>query len=105
MTLTATLRVQLLEESTSSLKKHVRTFIKSQLELVEESLRCKRFTLKGKILGVVVHKQSNKTYKILRTLFCLPTPKTLSKFLERMGIKAGINKSIFKNYEKVWVTI
>lgn len=92
---------QLVENSTYSLKEHVRRFIRSQIELVGKSPRGRRFTMEDKILGIILHKQSNKTYKILQKLFCLPTSKTLNALLKRMGIRAGINKSIFKSMESV----
>lgn len=79
----------------------MRRFIRSQIELVGKSPRGRRFTMEDKILGIILHKQSNKTYKILQKLFCLPTSKTLNALLKGMGIRAGINKSIFKSMESV----
>lgn len=72
-------------------------FIKSQINLVNVHPKGRRFTLDDKIMGLVLQKQSAKSYKTFSKMFTMPSRKTLSTPLARIPIGPGIHSIIFEN--------
>lgn len=89
---------ELLDTMTADLDKHVANFIRLQVKASRvKSPKGRRYNLDDKVLGLILQKQSGKSYKLFSKLFATPTRKTLMELLNRIPIEAGINETIFNN--------
>ncbi|KAG8224518.1 hypothetical protein J437_LFUL004209 [Ladona fulva] len=72
------------------------TILTSILRAGKKRPKGRRWTEKEKVIALSIFKQSPKTYKVLRSLFPLPSKRTLTKFLSNFPFLPGINLHIFK---------
>lgn len=72
-------------------------FINSQVRLQKRKSRGRRFTLEDKVLGLTLLKQSPKCYRVLKTIFALPSRRTLMRMLNKLPFYCGINPHIIHN--------
>lgn len=89
------------------LTKQGQTFLLMQLRLCRQNRTARRFNLEEKLLCLTLMKQSRKSYKLLQSMFALPTTRTLNRLAEKMTIEPGMNPKIFqfiKNKVKYWNT-
>uniref|UniRef100_A0A1Y1KN14 THAP-type domain-containing protein n=1 Tax=Photinus pyralis TaxID=7054 RepID=A0A1Y1KN14_PHOPY len=81
------------------LMKYVNTptynFIMAQVKNQLLTPKRRRYTIEQKILALTLLKASSKGYRLLSKLFALPSRVTLRKLLQKLPLKAGLNKSIF----------
>ena len=75
----------------------MRNFIRSQIRLAGLRPKGRRYTLDDKIMGLLLHRQSGRAYKLLSKIFALPSRKTVMSLLNRIPIKCGINETLFDN--------
>lgn len=84
--------------------KHVNTltyqFILSQVRTQHQKPKARRFTFNEKVLALTILKASGKGYKLLSKIFTLPTKQTLTKLLNKVPFKTGINEHMFDAMEK-----
>lgn len=71
-------------------------FVISQLKQQSKTPRGRRYSLDEKILALALLKQSPKGYKFCRSIFALPSKKTLNSVLQHIPFETGINEAIFK---------
>lgn len=57
----------------------------------------RRFTLDEKILALSLYKPSPRAYRLLSKLCVMPSRRTLYNLLQKIDLKAGVNKIIFEN--------
>lgn len=76
-------------------------FFKSQVECFGKKSQGRRFKLEDKILGLALYKQSPSAYKLLSTIFILPSRVTLQKMLARIPIFPGIHDAVFTTLKSV----
>ncbi|KAG7298322.1 hypothetical protein JYU34_017922 [Plutella xylostella] len=60
----------------------------------------RRFTKDEKVLALSLYKRGPRAYRLLRKIFVLPSPITLSRMVSRAGIKPGVNENIFVQLKK-----
>ena len=75
----------------------MRNFIRSQIRLAGLRPKGRRYTLDDKIMGLLLHRQSGRAYKLLSKIFALPSRKTIMSLLNRIPIKCWINETLFDN--------
>ena len=91
---------EVLDSAISSMDRVKARFFQSQVENEGRNPHGHRFTHEDKILGVVLQKNCGSGgYKTLRSVFNLPSPRTLSRFLEGVHIKPGLNKLCFNLFK------
>lgn len=72
-----------------------------QLKQGKKKARGRRYSIKDKLLAIILHRQTGPSgYKILQ-LFALPSKKTLQALLNRIKIKPGIKEAIFSNLKMI----
>lgn len=81
----------------SNTNKITMEFIKSQVRLQRRKSRGRRFTLEDKVLGLTLLKQSPKCYRVLKTIFALPSRRTLMRLLNKLPFYCGIHPHIIHN--------
>ncbi|XP_047988467.1 uncharacterized protein LOC125228064 [Leguminivora glycinivorella] len=87
------------------LNKQAQTFLLMQLKLCRKNKMSRTFTMEEKRMALLLMKQSPKAYKLLETMFALPTKRTLHRLSEKVIIKPGINRQLFshiRNTVKNW---
>lgn len=77
-----------------------RDFILSQLRLQQKRPKGRRFTVDDKILALSLFKRGPKVYRLLKSMFALPSRKTLMQMLNQIPFSVGINTAIIKSLEK-----
>lgn len=87
--------VQLLSVASEYLSKAQVDFFETQLRLSNRSNKGRRWSDHDKQLALSIFYQSPKTYKLLRKLFTLPTPRVLRKWMAEIQIKPGLNEIVF----------
>lgn len=91
--------------SFSGLMNHVNEttykFILSQVRTQKQRPKGRRFTIDDKLLALALLKGSGKGYRLLSTIFSLPSRRTLTNLLHKLPIKPGINAHIFKSMEEI----
>lgn len=87
------------------MSKKARDFIIMQLRLATKNKMARRFSLEDKLFALALMKQSPKGYKLLESIFALPTKRTLARISERVVFECGINENTMnyvKNITKNW---
>ncbi|XP_063529653.1 uncharacterized protein LOC134740927 [Cydia strobilella] len=87
------------------LNKQAQTFVLMQLKQCRNNKMARRFTMKEKLMALMLMKQSPKAYKLLETMFALPNKRTLHRLSEKICMKPGVNPQIFshiRNTVKHW---
>ncbi|KAL4720744.1 hypothetical protein ACJJTC_006818 [Scirpophaga incertulas] len=87
------------------LSKQAQTFLMMQLRECRKNKMARRFSLKEKLMALLMMKQSPKEYKLLENMFALPSKRTLHRVSEKLSVKPGINPQIFafiENKTKNW---
>ena len=69
-------------------------FIRTQVKMTSRSKNGRRWSTKDKMLALSIFYQSQKTYLLLKKLFCLPAPSTLQKTLQKTRLYPGFNPRI-----------
>jgi hypothetical protein len=69
------------------------TFIMSQIKNQNLQPRARRFTIDEKILS----RASGKGYRLLSTIFSLPSRRTLTNLLKKIQFRPGINEQIVRS--------
>ncbi len=77
-----------------------RNFILSQLRLQQKKSKGRRFTTDEKILSLSLFKRGPRVYKLLRSMFALPSRKTLMQMLNQIPLNVGINTAIIESLEE-----
>lgn len=83
-----------------NLSSTAKILIHSQFREVSKKKQGRRFTMEEKVPALLIMKQSPKCYRLLRKIFILPAPQTLTKLLQKCFIQPGINKNIFSQLQK-----
>lgn len=78
------------------LNKRAKVFLQMQLKMVRKKKMARRFTNEEKLLALMFMKQSPKCYKLLETMFALPTKRTLNRLAQKICFEPGINPKVFK---------
>ncbi|KAG8231015.1 hypothetical protein J437_LFUL010937, partial [Ladona fulva] len=92
--------IPFLEKFAGKLSKAAAVFIAAQLRTTVQKARARRWSLEEKLLFLSILRRSPKAYSLLSALFTLPTPRTLSKFLNLIPLEPGINHHVFKSLSK-----
>ncbi|XP_072403398.1 uncharacterized protein [Diabrotica undecimpunctata] len=85
---------------TKDLDPHVANFLKLQIKASKFKPKGRRYNLEEKVLGLILQRQSPKSYKLFGKLFATPSKNTLNHMLNRIPIDAGINETIFRNLKQ-----
>lgn len=80
-------------------------FCLSQLRKRNIKPKGRRYTTEEKILALSFYKQSGRAYSKFRQVFALPHRETISKLLNKVPIKAGVNNFIFENLKRAALTM
>lgn len=88
---------EIFTEITSKLNFTLKDFFKTQINLSSRKPKGRRYTINDKIMGLILYKQSGRSYRLLSKFFSLPSRKTLMSLLKRIPIKPGLNDVIFDN--------
>lgn len=83
----------------NKLPSHIKTFTNMQLKHTKKA-RGRRFSDDEKILALTIFKQGPKVYKILRTMFVLPSKRSLQNLLSAITFRPGINKQILNDLKE-----
>lgn len=88
------------EDFKSNLDKYLNpsmaNFVKCQLDLVKKSEHGKRYTNELKQFALSLYFLSPKCYKHLQKTFCLPSYRSLCRFIEKVTFTPGVNDMLFK---------
>ncbi|XP_061707301.1 uncharacterized protein LOC133517862 [Cydia pomonella] len=79
------------------LNKQAQTVLLMQLKQCRNNKMARRFTMKEKLMALMLMKQSPKAYKLLETMFALPNKRTLHRLSEKICMKPGVNPQIFSH--------
>ncbi|XP_018561244.1 uncharacterized protein LOC108903511 [Anoplophora glabripennis] len=96
---------EMLDRIILDLNPTVAKFVKSQVRLANKEPKARRYTLDDKILGLVLNKQSAKSYKVFSKIFAVPSKKTMNLLLSKVPINTGINPNIFLNIKQTIQTL
>ncbi|KAF2887009.1 hypothetical protein ILUMI_19164, partial [Ignelater luminosus] len=83
------------EEVINDLDHVTKRFFECQVQNIKKKAKGRRYTTDDKILALVLLKQSGNAYKYLSKIFALPSKQTLTKFLNKISIRPGMNNAIF----------
>ena len=75
-------------------------FIMSQIKNAKKKNCNKRWTYKDKAFALSLLHSSPKTYRLLRKVLDLPSPKTLKMIMRNVGVYPGFNKQILAALKK-----
>lgn len=75
--------------------------LQTQLKNWPKKPKGRRYTMKQKIMALVIYKRSPACYRLLRRMFALPCQSSLCKLLNRVPLKPGINEHIFTSLKKM----
>lgn len=81
----------------NKLNKTTLDFIKTQVNIQNNSPKGRTYTIDDKILSLSLYKTSPKGYRFLSSIFALPSRSTLNSMLTRIPFKPGINVHIEEN--------
>ncbi|CAH2105412.1 unnamed protein product [Euphydryas editha] len=76
----------------------IKTLTSMQLKWKTKA-RGRRYTIEEKIMALSIYKQSQKAYKLMKTMFVLPSIRSLQKLLSGFTLKPGLNPEIMANLE------
>lgn len=71
-------------------------FIRSQLRLKKKRLMARRYTENDKTFALAVYYCSTRCYNLLKRHFCLPTVRSLRRWLQNLFVAPGANESVMK---------
>ncbi|KAI4455437.1 thap domain [Holotrichia oblita] len=91
---------EVLDNLTNNLDPQIKTFVISQILQSSKPKKGRRFSINDKIMGLLLYKQSSRSYRLLKKLFCLPSKNTLKKLLSKLQINPGADDFIFNNLKK-----
>lgn len=94
-------------ENFQYLPKQGQTFLLMQLRECRKNKMARRFTLEEKLMALLMMKHSPKEYKLLETMFALPSKRTLHRLSEKITVTPGLNPQIFEHLKyktKHWDT-
>lgn len=69
-------------------------FFKSQIRNANRKSKGQRFTLQDKLLALTLQKRCGSGYKLLSSIFALPSKRTLSRVLQSIHVRPGLNKAV-----------
>ncbi|XP_071053657.1 uncharacterized protein [Onthophagus taurus] len=72
----------------------VLNFCKSQLKFSKYKPRGRRYSMQDKLFALSLYKQSGRSYRFLSTFFSLPSRGTITRLLQMIPIRAGLNNEI-----------
>lgn len=85
-----------LEENLGKLNSFAAQFIRCQVREAGNSKKQHRFTSDEKMLALMLYNHSPRAYRFLARVFILPARSTLTKFLDMIHFKPGVNIEIFE---------
>ncbi|KAI4463197.1 thap-type zinc finger [Holotrichia oblita] len=91
---------EVLDNLTNNLDPQIKTFVISQILQSSKPKKGRRFSINDKIMGLLLYKQSSRSYRLSEKLFCLPSKNTLKKLLSKLQINPGADDFIFNNLKK-----
>lgn len=71
-------------------------FLLSQLKQLQKKPKGRRYTEYDKNFALALHYCSPKAYLFLRKTFCLPTVRSLRRWLSALDVRPGLNESVLK---------
>ena len=71
-------------------------FIESQLRVVDKKKKAVRWTEKDKTTALSIYHASPKAYRILKTIFCLPSVRTMRRAVQGIQIFPGFSENILQ---------
>lgn len=89
-------RKEVLRKTLSSMDRIRARFFKSQVENQSRRPHGHRFTLDDKILAVALQKHCGSGYKLMSSIFDLPSTRTLHRLLNKINLKPGLNSTCFE---------
>ena len=75
-------------------------FIRSQILRQKKAPRGRRYSREDKIFAMSLLKHGGKSYKFLKTIFALPSRKTLMSMLSKIPFGCGIQQPIFDSLKE-----
>ncbi|CAK1592309.1 unnamed protein product [Parnassius mnemosyne] len=76
--------------------------LQAQLKNDGKKFKGRRWTFDEKVVALRLFKRSPTCYRLLRRMWCLPSPSTLNNLLRLFSLNVGINDNIFNSLrEKV----
>lgn len=91
----------------NALSRQARAFVLMQLKNANIPKMSRRYTQDEKMMSLCIMKQSPKAYRLLETMFNLPSKRTLNRLSENVQFEPGVNLHIFeylKESIKNWKT-
>lgn len=75
--------------------------LQSQLQNCPRRPKGRRYSIKQKIMALVIYKKSPACYRLLRRMFALPCQSSLNKLLNNVPLRPAINKHIFTSLKEM----
>ncbi|KAI4463136.1 thap domain-containing protein 9 [Holotrichia oblita] len=75
-------------------------FFESQLANANRASKGHRFSTKDKLFALALYKQTGRGYKFLSNIFDLPSKSTLTRLLQSIPVKPGLNTAILNVLNK-----
>lgn len=75
-------------------------FILCQIQNQQQHPKSRRYSLDQKLLALSLFKASGKGYRLLSKIFALPSKGSLTKLLNRLPFRAGINQNVFDTLKR-----
>lgn len=78
------------------LSPQVAQFVKTEVELYKKSGHGRRYSNSCKEFALSVYFLSPKCYRFLQRMFCLPSYRSICRFVEAVKFSPGINENLFQ---------
>lgn len=78
------------------LSPQVAQFVKTEVELYKKSGHGRRYSNSCKEFALSVYFLSPKCYRFLQRMFCLPSYRSICRFVETVKFSPGINENLFQ---------
>ncbi|XP_046142525.1 uncharacterized protein LOC123987998 [Osmia bicornis bicornis] len=89
----------------STLSKPQQLFLSMQFRNSEYKPQGRRFTMKEKVLALALYKQSGRCYRLLESIFHLPSARSLRQILNRINVNTGCNQFICRQLQEKGTTM
>jgi len=95
----------LIQALSSSLTVPTSEFLASFFRNIRHKPKRRRWSLKEKVLALSLQKRSPKSYTFLRSLFPLPSRRSLQSILNTVSFRIGINAHVFNTFIRTLQTM
>lgn len=84
-----------------NLNESTKKFVQSQMKTQSVLPRGRRFSLDDKIFALAIYKESAKAYRMMSSVFALPSRKSIMDLLRKIPLEPGINLQIIEHLKLV----